>query len=211
MSSSYLFVINKKFKGKALREYADSWLYSPVVWTILEDKYLKPNKDGSKPCVLLPFGVRNAWAEINTEMNSSENTEERVCWELSNQNVFYTKDKDVVADSITSFIGNHKDYGQSSIETGEKSDPLRAGHIIARFSKIATDIKNLNENKYPYFVLKNTSCDDGVEYWFAYDKKLRRQRTLKDWDELPAEFVRIENMKISGFVRIKKGVFDEEE
>lgn len=203
MSGSYLFVIDKNYKGGALCEYPNSWLFSPSIWDVLEDKYLKEDEWGMKPRVI---GVgTSAWGDINAIMNQSENTEERVCWELSNQQIFYTKDKDVIADNILLFIKNHKKYGQKDVVTKEKECLLTKEHIIERFKQISTDIKKLDETKFPYFVLKNTSCDDSVEYWFEYDEKKKREKTLKDWDELPVEFVHIENGKITGFTRVEKG------
>ena len=204
MSSSSLYIINTKYKGKQLFEYANSWLFSPIVWQVLGDKYFKEDDKGRKPSILSPFDGQDAWKDLNNIMNNSENTDERICWELSNQNVFYTKDKDFISDRIRYFVSTHQNYGSIEIETGNKNYLLRAKHINERFTQIAKDIKNLDEKKYPYFVLKNTSCDDSVEYWFEYDEKKRRYKTLKDWDELPAEFVCIENNKIIGFTRIKK-------
>ena len=205
MSSSYLFGITKKYKGIRLCEYTNSWLFSPMIWEVLEDKYFKEDESGKKPRILALFG-QSAWKDMNIIMNNSENTDERVCWELSNQQVFFTKDKELISNSIIHFIENHKNYGMKDEETGIIC-PLKKDHIIERFNKIASDIKTLDEKKYPYFVLKNTSCDDYVEYWFAYDKKKRRYKTLKDWDKLPSEFVKIEDNKITAFIPIEKGNF----
>lgn len=203
MSSSYLFGINKKFQGKRLHEYENSWLFTPVVLQVLEDKYFELNEFGRKPSILCDIGMIH-WKVMNNIMNNSEITNERVCWEMSNQQVFFTKDKAVISDSILHFIENHKQYALIEGENNQKVSVMQRPHIVERFMNIAMDIKNLDETKYPYFVLKNTSCDDGVEYWFEYDRKKRRRKTLKDWEELPNEFVTIENAEITGFTRITK-------
>ncbi len=200
MSYSCLYGINKGYKGKVLQEYSNAWLFSPMVWEILEDEYFDEDEYGQKPHILLPppFSKRNAWLEINAIMNKSEITNERICWELTNQSIFHTKDKSVIADNISLFIATHQNYGNKDIITKEKSYPLRAKHINERFTMIAKDIKNLDENKYPYFFLKNTSCDDSVECWFENGK------TLKDLDEHIAEFVNIKDSKIIGFTDVAR-------
>ena len=40
MSCSSLYGIKKDYTGKELYEYKNSWLFSPVVWNIISDKYL---------------------------------------------------------------------------------------------------------------------------------------------------------------------------
>ena len=203
MSSSYLFVINKKFQGKRLHEYENSWLFTPVVLEVLEDKYFELNDFGRKPSILLDISM-NYWKSMNHIMNNSKMTDERVCWEISNQQIFFTKDKAVISDSILHFVENHKQYALTEDNNNQKKSAMERPHIVERFMNIAMDIKNLDETKYPYFVLKNTSCDDSVEYWFEYDRKKRRCKTLKDWEKLPNEFVTIENAEITGFIRITK-------
>lgn len=198
MSSSYLYGINKRYKGKVLQEYSNSWIFSPIIWQVLEDKYFKEDAKGRKPSILSPFGGQDAWKDLNNIINNSENTDERLCWELSNQQIFFTKDKEFIADRIRYFVSTHQNYGSKDFETGNKNYLLRAKHINERFTQIAKDIKNLDKNKYPYFVLKNTSCDDSVECWFEDGK------TLKDLDEHIVEFVNIKDSKIIGFTDVAR-------
>ena len=40
MSYSSLYGIKKNYVGEELCEYKNSWLFSPVVWSILPDKYI---------------------------------------------------------------------------------------------------------------------------------------------------------------------------
>lgn len=205
MSYSSLFVINKRYKGKKLCDYHNSWLFSPIVWQILEDKYFTEDEYGMKPRVLDLFG-KSAWSDINNIMNNSENTDERICWELSNQQIFFTRDKNVISDGIVKFISTHQNYGNKDFVTGEMWCPLKTEHIKERFMQIASDIKNLDEVKYPCFVFKNTSVDDWVDGWFYYDEKKRRYKTLKDVPEKTVEFVTINNSKITGFIDVAEKV-----
>jgi len=200
MSYSSMFCIDKKYRGKRVQEYPNSWIFSPFIWHILEVTYMKKDENGRRLKVLSLFG-ESAWGDINTLMNNSEHTDERICWELSNQNIFLTKDKEVIANAILDFVKNHKDCIDDEMETQEL---IFKPHIIDRFNQVATDIKQLDENKYPYFVFKNTSVDDTVECWFYYDKKLRRHKRLNDWDNLDNEVVEIENQKIKKFINITK-------
>ena len=193
MSSSYLIGINKKYKGEYIQEYSNSWLFTPAIWNVLESKYLEPNEWGQIPHIISFFSKRNVWAEVNTLMNNSENTDERICWELTNQNLFYTKDKKIIADSIKKFVKTHKEYGENDRETGKKTCMLKANHIVKRFNQIAKDIQNIDEKKYQYFIFKNTDVDGSIECWFEDDK------TLKDIEEKKVEFVNIEDSKIVGF------------
>ena len=58
---------------------------------------------------------------------------------------------------------------------------------------------SIDENKYRYFVFKNTSCDDEVERWFyKYVSEVNKyiSSSLKDFPELVTDFVVIENGNI---------------
>ena len=70
--------------------------------------------------------------------------------------------------------------------------------------RATADIEELDEAEYPYFTLKNTSCDDGVKRWFSgdYNEETEEyeEKSLKDWDEFLAEFVVIEDGKIARFI-----------
>lgn len=62
---------------------------------------------------------------------------------------------------------------------------------------------SIDESQYPYFVFKNSSCDDGVERWFAkYDSKIDEYvpSSLKDFPEFVTEFVVIEDGNIREFI-----------
>ena len=75
-------------------------------------------------------------------------------------------------------------------------------HILERFEEVANFIKEIDENKYQYFVFKNTSVDDNVISWFVnygFDDE-NIAKTLKDVDEHVTEFVIIKNGKIEEFV-----------
>lgn len=64
-------------------------MVSPVVWSVLSDKTL-PKVMGYIQSVIGIHGA-DVWKKINTKMNNSTNTSDRICWELSNQQIFFTK------------------------------------------------------------------------------------------------------------------------
>lgn len=202
MSSSSLWGIGKNYMGEELKEYRNSWLFSPIVWRVLPDKYIPDEIQtpyGYKKWIIGPDGT-DVWRKTNDKVNHCENTPDRICWELSNQQIFFTKDKNVIAEAIRRFLKDNKKYDKSD-EDGKSL--LERDHIIDRFKEIATDIEELDETEYPYFVLKNTSCDDGVEKWFSeYNEETDRyeNKSLKDWNEFLAEFVVIKDGKISDFI-----------
>ena len=167
MSCSSLWGIKRNYVGEELTEYRNSWLFTPIIMGILPDKYIPEE-------IATPYGYKKSiigmggddiWRKTNDKINRCENTSDRICWEMSNQQIFFTKDKKCIADNIRKFVEQNKEYGR----TDEGNYPLKQEHIIERFNQIATDIEELDETEYPYFVLKNTSCDDGVEYWFSGD------------------------------------------
>lgn len=199
MSCSSLYGIKADYTGEILCEYKNSWWFSPVVWSVLSDKTL-PKVMG---CIQHVIGMHGAdvWKKINTKMNNSTNTSDRICWELSNQQIFFTKDKDCIAYNIRKFVEQNKGYDKS----GEDNlSALEREHIIERFNEIADSILELDESEYPFFVFKNTSCDDGVERWFEqYDDKQDEylECSMKDnIDNFYAEFVVIENGEIVKFI-----------
>ena len=197
MSYSSLYVIDKKFYGENIADFRNSWLFSPIIWNILSEKYL-PKKYGMTQSIIGLNGTK-VWNEINDIMNSSENSCERICWELSNQCVYFTKDKKFISESIMEFVNTHKDYAKGDDGIGA----LKRAHIIGRFSEISDSIMSINDKKYQYFVFKNSSCDDEVERWFIkYDDENDKYvpSSLKGFPELVTEFVVIENGNIREFI-----------
>ncbi|MBC5688102.1 hypothetical protein H8S37_04030 [Mediterraneibacter sp. NSJ-55] len=198
MSYSSLWVMDKKFYGEVLAEFKNSWLFSPIIWDVLSDKYL-PKKFGYIQSIIGSDG-NNVWEQINDLMNHSDNTCERICWEMSNQCVYFTKDKECIADSILEFAKTHKEYLK---DKEDNVGALEREHIIERFTEISDTIRSIDENAYPYFIFKNTSVDDGVERWFeTYNEETDEYEpsSLKDFSEFATEFVVIENGGIKDFI-----------
>lgn len=160
MSRSSLWVMNDKFEGFEVEEFSNSWLFSPVVWDILFEKYTPENmfslygKVGYMSAVMSDNKVHT---KLNDKINNCQSTADRVCWEMSNQQVFFTSNKSIMVHSILKFLDDNTKYNEGV---------LTKEHIIERFKEIAKEILNIDENQYPYFIFKNTSCDDNVEYWF---------------------------------------------
>ena len=199
MSYSSLYGIKPDYTGEIVNEYKNSWWFSPIVWNVLSDKTLPRDFMGYVQSIIGLHG-QEVWKKINTKMNNSENTPDRICWEMSNQQIFFTKDKECIATNIRQFVEQNKAYDKSD---EDNLSPLEREHIIERFNEIADDIVVLDENEYPYFVFKNTSVDDGVEFWFSsYDEESDEytDKSINDWDKLLAEFVVIENDQIVKFI-----------
>lgn len=118
---------------------------------------------------------------------------------MSNQQIFFTKDKECIVNNIRKFVVQNKEYDKHK---EDNISPLEREHIVERINEIMNDILELDENEYPCFVFKNTSVDDGVIRWF-YDYNENNEyidKSLKDWNKIVAEFVLIEDGKIVNFV-----------
>ena len=198
MSYSSLWVMNDKYEGFQIKEFSNSWWFSPIVWDILFEKYL-PEKMyhpyiGKMTYTTAVLFDKSVCSSLNNRINKCTSNADRVCWEMSNQQIFFTKDKQFVADAILQFVKDNARYNEKI---------LTKDHIKNRFIEIANSILELNENEYPYFIFKNTSCDDNVERWFSdYNEEEDEYKTinLSQQKELVAEFVVIENNKIDRFI-----------
>lgn len=192
MSYSSLWGIDRKWSGTELTEYRNSWLFCPIAWNVLLCKYIEEEERYAYGRVLTNYmawvGIGSTatanrrWSMLNERINNSSSQSDRVLWELSNLSVFNAKDKDFVAECIETFVKNNM------VGNPEYQD---CDHIIERFHKVAEDIRNL-PRRVKYFVIKGTSCDDNVEYWF--DRK-----RLCSWDKKVCEFTLIEDQKVVGF------------
>lgn len=197
MSSSSLYGITKDYKGEEIIEYKNSWFFSPVVWDVLSDKLL-PRKYGRIQHII--GGGQEVWKNINNILNNSDFLTDRALWELSNQMIFKTKDKNIVADCIRDFLKVNSKYDKSD---EDNISVLKRDHIIERWNEIATDIENLNEEEFPFFVFKNTSCDDSVESWFIkYNEESDEyeEQGLNECQDSVTEFVIIENGSIVDYI-----------
>lgn len=192
MSHSSLWAITDQWEGEEHYTYSNSWLFCPIVWDVLLCKYIRPHErtDWGREVKhymvwIGPFDRAEAnrrWGILNDRINASPSQTDRVLWELSGLSVFNAKDKSFVADCVEAFVEenyvNNLEY-------------QNADRIIARARAIAADIRGLPESA-KYFVLKPTSCDDNVEYWF-------NNKQLCSWDKKVCEFTLIEDQRIVGF------------
>lgn len=211
MSSSSIYGIRKDYTGEEILEYKNSWWFSPIIWSVLPDKYIHDY-------IQTPFGFKkeiigmdgkDVWTRTNKSINECDNTLDRICWEMSNQQIFHTSDKQIISDSIMQFLKQNDTYDVSE----EDNIPvLKREHIIERFTEIANDILLIDENEFPYFVFKNTTVDDGVERWFEkYDEESDEYISCamsKNTDNFYAEFVFIKDRKIDKFVSNKDYQFE---
>jgi len=183
------------YRGFESVEFRNSWLFSPIVWDVLMEKYLcRYNRsqfieNGTKPIGFMSAMRFNKCLNINRKLNEKINNcdcmSDRVLWEMANQQIFFTKDKIFVSNCIKEFLNLNASYMS---EYG--------GHITERFLEISECILNVDENESPCFIFKNTSVDDNVEYWFEkYDEDTGEyiDRALTELDERVSEFVLISN------------------
>jgi hypothetical protein len=198
MSYSSLWAMNNKYEGFEIKDFSNSWWFSPIAWNVLFEKYL-PEKMyhpyiGKMVYMTAVEFDKSVYSSLNNRINKCTSNADRVCWEMSNQQIFFTKDKQFVSNAILQFVGDNARYYDKV---------LTKDHIKNRFIEIANFILELDENKHPYFIFKNTSCDDNVEWWFSnYNEEQGEYENinLSQQREFVAEFVIIENNKIDRFV-----------
>lgn len=202
MSYSSLYGIREDLAGKRLHEYRNSWFFTPVVWTTLYDKYVGDQELGAGIMGIMDNEI--AWHECNGALNNSKDMVDRICWELTADQIFFTKDKRRVADAIRSFAEQNKGYHRSR-EDGLSA--LEREHIVERFEQVAADVEGLDESEYPYFVFKGSSCDDSIECWFSsYDDEADEYvgTSLAETRNCKNDFVRIEDGRIVGWISLEK-------
>lgn len=160
MSHSEIFGMKKDTTGKSLAEFNNSWLFIPTVWEILSEKYLKNRRVlGYDPETKEPLKENiifnhKLYAKLDDIMTSKEtNNEDKILWELGCQNIFLTRDKEKISLAIRKFV--------------ERECPELPQKGKDRFEEMAAFIEQIDESEYPYFVHKNSSCDDSVENWFS--------------------------------------------
>lgn len=187
MSYSSLITIDKDFYAYEDAVFNNSWLYGPMLWTLLTRKYFPEDVN------TLIISGRHI-DKLNRLMNSTPTTFEQICWELSIQQIFDTKDKHIVANAIRECI---KTNAKIKNNFDDEQGILQTPHIVEHWEHIAKCIEEIDENEMPHFVLKSTSVDDNVWSWFGDDG----EESLKDYTEdgFP-EFVVIEGDKVVGWV-----------
>lgn len=151
MSYSSLWGIKENFKGEEITSYHNSWWFAPVVWSVLQEKYLHTMSG------LLRGETFNV---LNNAINECDNISDRIVWDLSSSCIFFTKDAEKVAESIKVFMKNNGNY-----DVIDGIGVLQQDHIVERFNDIANDILEYKDG-YKFFVFKGTSVDDNVESWF---------------------------------------------
>lgn len=192
MSRSSLWCIDKDFFGCEIEEFENSWNFSPIVWNLLMWKYTPyvENWRGERTTFIAAATMdRTVYDNLNEKLNHSVEQCDRIVWELSNQQVFFSKDKRFVANMIRMFIKSECVDHNTFADNEE---------IAKRFCEIAEAIENIDEREYPYFIFKNTSCDDNVERLFCNADG--EKQSLLDNDEYLTEFVIIQNEKITQFI-----------
>lgn len=187
MSYSSLITIDKDFYAYEDAVFQNSWLYAPMLWTLLTRKYFPEDVN-----TLIISGSHID--KLNQLMNSTPTTFEQICWELSLQQIFPTKDKQVVANAIRECIKVNAKI-KNSVE--DEQGILQTPHIVERWEEIAKSIEELDEEEYPYFIFKTNSIDDSVWQWFGVEG----DQSLKDYKKSGfPEFVIIKDGKVTGWI-----------
>lgn len=187
MSYSSLITMDKDYFAYEVEEFDNSWLYAPMLWTVLTRKYCFGER-------ILNIMSGSHMNRLNNIMNNTKCTCDQICWELSLQQIFSTKDKQVVANAIRECI---KVNASIKNEYADDTGILQTPHIVERWEEIAKSIEELDEEEYPYFIFKTNSIDDGVWKWFGEDG----EESLKDYmEEGFPEFVMIKDGKITGWI-----------
>lgn len=201
MSESSLWVLDENFNGFEFETYKNSWLFGPIVWDVLLDKYMHDE-------IQAPFGLKKnlmgiggteRTIQLNSLINNCDNFPDRICWELSQHQILPTKNKEEVSRAISDFAAKNTDF---HIDEEENKSFLLIEHIAERFKEVAASILTIDETQYPYFVFKNSSIDDQVQSWFEVDGEGEedfKTLSLGDHEKVITEFVHIENGEIKGF------------
>lgn len=195
MSYSSLWEIDKNFIGEEGVEFENSWIFSPIAGDILFKKYLprKAISQYGEINFLSAMIIDNTvMKDLNDKINNCKIQEDRIVWELTNQQLFRSKDKDFIADSIIKFTEINKEYMDDCEE-----------HVFNRFKEVSEAIRNINEEETSYFVFKNTNCDNNVEYWFSkYNEEIDEyeEASLLDFEKVVCELIIIEDNKIANFI-----------
>lgn len=202
MSYSSLVGITPDYHGEEKEIFRNSWLFSPIIWDVLAEKYIPYGelvRHGYKRNVIHD---RELLGRLNEIINTCQNTPDRVLWELSNQQIFFTKGQRFIEECIYAFLKQNENYC-TDYDSENHIPVLKIKHILERFCDIAHHIKTLEVEETPYFVFKNTSVDDSVSNWFScFDENTGKweHSKLSEKKDFCAEFVVIEDNKIKQFI-----------
>lgn len=167
-----MYGIKSNFTVEELKQYKNSWFFLSQIDIILGGKYLNI-KDTHKMMLSL-----SDLRKLERKVSKAKITEDCILWLLEHQQIFFTKDKEFIADCIQKFLmGNIRYYHPDN------------SNLIEFYNEIRRDILKLDENEHPYFAFNITS--DTFE-----DIPV----SLKEKDEDVVDFVYIENGKIKKLI-----------
>lgn len=186
MSESSLWGIKEDFIGEEISIFKNSWIFTPVMDNILFRKYLPEYI--IHDCVSYITSVmfdNSIPKELNNKINNCKVNDDRIVWELTNQQIFCSSDKEVIGQAIISFFDSNKEENEFNTD------------VINRVHEVAAEIQNIDISKYPYFVFKNSNCDDNVKCWFqTYNPKTEEYEAsslLDIKDKIVTELVMLDN------------------
>lgn len=161
MSYTELWGIKEDWYGEEIKSYQNSYMFVPAICDKLLCEYI-PKGERKKltgfdskaidSYLFFCFTGLGNWEKLDYMINNSYCFNYRVMWDLCNSGIFSAKDKESVADCIMNFSDEYFSDEEYAV-------------TAKRLKEVAEDIRNLDE-KYKYFCIHGTSCDDNVERWF---------------------------------------------
>ena len=186
MSYASIYGIRSYLTAVEVKQYHDSWFFLSQIDIVLGAKYLNI-KDTYKMMLSLS-DQRN----LERKVSKAKIIEDCILRLLEHQQIFFTKDKEFIADCIQRFFMKNVRYYHP-----DNTD------LIEFYNELRRDILDLDENEYPYFVFNVTSVSDTIHnLFFRYDDDTFEYIpvSLKEKDEEIVDFVCIENGTIKKFI-----------
>ena len=186
MSYASIYGIRSDFTAVEVKQYHDSWFFLSQIDIVLGGKYLNI-KDTHK----MMLSLRDQ-RKLECKVSKAKITEDYILRLLEHQQIFFTKDKEFIADCIQRFFMENVRYYHP-----DNTD------LIEFYNGLRRDILDLDETKYPYFIFNASSVSDTIHnLFFRYDDDTFEYIpvSLKEKDEEIVNFVCIENGKIKKLI-----------
>lgn len=199
MSCSSIWVMDEDFRGKKALEFQNAHLSFPIIMTVIYHKYLPKRVryiNDEKAFFILDDSYYeqvhdiSLHQELKIAVEDSNSTVDNAVWDFINGTIFFTKDKDFLAENLEKFLESNlseiSDYGE---------------YVLIRFKEMIETIKNL-DTKHKAFVFKANSVDSYIENWFEQyneDEDEYKEVSLRESVPYDASFVFVDNKRILGY------------
>lgn len=180
MSYSSLWGVNKYFYGTELIQFQNSCIFSNIIMDTLYHKYIPENIHATyseESIFFIDSDIDpNLFRKLDGLISNSGDNGDMTLWILANQQIMPTTCKEYIAKCIVEFTK----YIQES-------------HMVDRFVSVAEEILGLDEEVYPYFIIKITNVDNSVNSWF-------NNSSLLELKEDVTNFVIMENNQVTDII-----------